>query len=579
MQKGESPLDDIIQDLLWRAQRAEAVEQQFFAMFNVNNADQWNKKYMGIGLFEGVNLQDRNTRNAVFKNTTNFNVYNKTVLTLNTRGFAYSILKFASSITQESTALNDVMRQALVQATGKGLEKTRQNIFKGNSFQSLITKMTTESGFISGLEGGLGQANVIFRKGVGVHLGGKGLEQSALEKMGRDEVLEYLRANKEGIRKEIENVVKSQYDRGASTLQSHIKKRVTEELNATYFTPEDFGLLKNGDSTEYENTKNAYIQSIANKLSKTIPSKMKSRTIISVSGALGEAVVVTILEEALKEIYQEVKLVVDKARDQVTKKRTGEQFDSFVDLSIKDPKGLDILYNIQVKNTIQETVFRDTGLAIQGGDLHFTKPANFSSLIDDISSRGILSMDGVKDLPYQIVNHYYRYKHGVGSDDFFSQLAMFFAMTAEHFLRSATIEPITRAQDGASAIENHFILRPSMGIVGISSFLRGVVGILESARHNKKSGAVMPIKAEMLSGGNEGEAKDPEQFHKTKLVIAQKFDAEQGIAPGEGSYPQPLRQFGSKVGATLYKSIPAPNIWLSVEYIAQQIHNLGQGGR
>jgi len=54
-------------------------------------------------------------------------------------------------------------------------------------------------------------------------------------------------------------------------------------------------------------------------------------------------------------------------------------------------------------------------------------------------------MDGVKDLPYQIVNHYYRYKHGVGSDDFFSQLAMFFAMTAEHFLRSATIEPITRA--------------------------------------------------------------------------------------------------------------------------------------
>jgi len=118
-----------------------------------------------------------------------------------------------------------------------------------------------------------------------------------------------------------------------------------------------------------------------------------------------------------------------------------------------------------------------------------------------------------------------------------------------------------------------------MGIVGISSFLRGVAGILESARHNKKSGAVMPIKAEMLSGGDEGQAKDPEQFHKTKVVIAQKFDAEQEIAPGEGSYPWPLLLFGSKAGATLYKSIPAPNIWLSVEYIAQQIHNLGQGGR
>lgn len=579
MQKGESPLDDIIQDLLQRAQRAEAVEQQFFAMFNVNSADQWNKKYMGIGFFEGVNLQDRNTRNAVFKNTTDFNIYNKTVLTLNTRGFAYSILEFASSITQESVALNDTMRQALLQAVEKGLEKTRQNIFKGNSFKSLATKMVTESGFISGLSGGLGQGNIIFQEGVGAHLEARGLEQNALEKMGRSDVLEYLRNNKEDIRKKIEGIIKSQYDKGASTLRSHIRKRATEELNATHFVPEDFGLSKDGDPAVFEKTKKTYIQSIANKLSISIPSKMKSRTIISISGALGEAIVVTILEEALKEIYQEVKLVVDKARDQVTKKRTGEQFDSFVDLSITDPKGLDTLYNIQVKNTIQETVFRDTGLAIQGGDLHFTKPANFSSLIDDISSRGILSVDGVKDLPYQIVNHYYRYKHGVGSDDFFSQLAMFFAMTAEHFLRSATIEPITRAQDGASAIENHFILRPGIGIIGISSFLRGVAGILASARHNKKSGAVMPIKAEMLSGGDEGRAGDPERFHKTKLIIAQNYDAKNGIAPGEGSYPWPLLLFGSKAGATLYKSIPAPNIWLSVEYIAQQIYNLGQGGR
>ena len=579
MEKGESPLDEIIQDLVARAFQAEAVEQKFFSMFGVSSADEWNRKYMGIGLFDGVNLQNRDIRNKAFQSAKGFNIYNKTILTLNTQSFAHSILEFNSNITRDSKALNEIMRKSMLRVAEMGLEKVRQNIFKGDSFKSLGTKMVTEGGFVAGLQGKLGRGNVIFNMGIGAHLAGKGLEQDALEKMGREEALKYLRDNKEDIRKQMDDAIKSQYDKGASTFQQQIRRQATKELSETYFVPEDFGLPEGVDPKTFQTVKEEYIKSIATKLSVSIPKKMKSHSIISISGALGEAIVVTILEEALKDIYGTIALVIDKARDQVTKKRTGESFDSFVDLTIKDPKGWDIFYNIQVKNTIQKTVFRDTGLAVQGGNLHFTAPTNFSSLIDDIASRGILNAGGTAALPYQIVNHYYRYQHGVGKEDFFKQLAVFFATTIEHFLRSATVEPITRAQDGATAIENHFILRPSMGIVGISTFLKGVAGILISARNQKKIGAIMPIVTELKKDkGDEGQAKDPEQFHKKKLAIARKYDSDHGLGPGEGSYPPPLLQFGTEVGKKLYESIPAPNIWVSVEYIAQQIYDLGQGG-
>lgn len=582
-EKQKSRLEEMVEQLRRRADESKAIEDKFYVLFKslfdnkVPSPADWNRKFLGIiQSKDEISGQIITTRLEVGDNP-----YSKVMLALGDRSFAGMVANFVNRSTANSKRMFNAL-QAEVVKDGKRLINEKKG--KGG-YQQLATSLLSKEGYVAQRRLGADGVAGTLRGAI------NNLEQNidGFAKLMAKELNEQMNESEEKIIKKarlqlqhfflndpiLERIMRAEISNRLLGTSDPVS-RTSASLKKNVLTLEDFGYTPPIDgkvTAESERDmkraireRKAYVKTVADIFMHNIKQYWESDDLSMGSGLVGETTVEVILTLSLNGIAR----IINTASQQTSKEvnKIDYKHKSHTDLVVRDlEEGWQIA--LQIKNSIKNPT--TSQLRTVGGDIKFNNPSLFKTLIEDLDSKNILNGVDKAYIAYQITNSYYRLSNGSG-DSFFQQLGEFLALTVEYFFRIETAKTLLDTQKiEPSNMGNHFLMRPQMGLIGMSHFLYAVADILSTAGTLELSQKSIPISGKISTAGNPLQW-DKDRYHFIKKIIVYDAIKYQGQT---GPYPINLLSFGKKTGKKLYETIPSPDVFMSVHALAEQIQGLG----
>lgn len=556
-------------DLIYNA---EIVEKGFYQLFGVNSLEEWENKFLGekvydkSGNFTGVRVGT--------------NLYNKTVIAI-THPSIYSILSGESSdiqkyINRAHQLLQDMLTQTV-------LDSVNERLLKRPTIRKIGDLIAAQVG---GLSGGRGAA-------------AKTLSQAQKSNASIDDFLREItiqaaqEAHKEfqGSKQKISDKVTEELTEKIvepKLLISQAVKQAKERLKQA-LTPVDFGFNEETSLTdgEFVKQKNKYIRKVGSILNRDFKGALKGNLTTTASGLLGEgatSVVLTMYTIVdVAELQRKAKSleVYNAAYAESKRFRLDTMGQAPVDISVQGvtEDQQRILYNIQVKNTQAGPKDILQGVGIPGSSV-----STISGFIADLEHRNIPGMKMLnKDLlKYQLANSLFMQAHDYRDDNFLEAFNNFLASTIEHYVKSYYAEGMTKntkgykslGKRGSTVYENHFILRPTIGLFPISFFLKAArLAMSEQFESSKLFELGWTKTEESLQETKTQQALNQTAMRRGKFAQLSKTDLGKRDS-GAYLYPDALITQGIKYGNIVLDKVSPPSISISGQLFRQQIQEL-----
>lgn len=552
--------------------KAIAMEKGFYQLFgsDVYDAKSWNRKFFGMaGSNEG-------------KWSMSDTLYSKTIKAINHREI-YSILRGAEKKQEDDFIYRSIsdIRDIVGEQVSSGIVKNGIQLSPktGNTFQVLLKDI------IRGITGGVKISKV------GVDNRTVQRFNSLITQLENDvKVQAWSRDGVSGpeLTKAIEKwldgsagkqAMKTQRLAGGGNIRAvnAATEKVIGLLNASLL-PTDFNypaLLRGSYQQEYLSEKKQYIEAVSNRFKGMITDATLDNLITAQvsSGALGEISIMISIEQFLEREHKDDRVMVKHiATDMTIRKRVGSTGQHPVDIRLIDnAKGQEVVYNLQLKNTFAQYARGKSayGQPSLPGDIGLPTTTSMLSFFSDIGIREILDGRSTAIFQYQIANSSFR----GDSDGMLTTVAELLNSVVEHYVKSATATALTQEIDQSGVLvdvmENHFIIRPSIGLVPISTFIQMQIDILSD-----KGGAFSEFRLYTGQSGLKATNAgiDAERMHKNKLVIASKAYRETN--DDYNSYPQELITYGIAMGKRVLHAMPGPNVALSAQAFIDAINSI-----
>lgn len=557
---------------------AEAKELQFYALFGVTSRVEWEEKFLGKAEYN---------KRGRFVGRTGTNLYNKTLRAIDD----ITVYRILSGESQKSPAIiqqaTRFLNERLLLVGREALSTTIQS----TSIKKLVGAMLKGS-FAQHLNKGLkyGKNKIMNIKQVG-DSGSEDILINNVLKAASQYVVDNPRMNSSELEEKLKVLLTKHFFDPERLIAESISV-IGANLRST-LTFEDFYQAGYGEENEdeanrlaYKKWQRNYIERVFRYVKKRFSVALKGNFNTAASGIIGEASAIFTLtffqdlqagniQDAIRNIVLNIEKdikVIDTAYVSSKRYRTDTVGQAPVDITILEKRDR-ILHNLQVKGSFSRTGKGVRGL---GGNIPLSSPSSLENFLDDLSQRGLMKGMNLEFLEYQLVNHFFRRAHQKGSGDFLVKFADFLALVTEHFIKSAyTTGLTTLVKDsvfgaaGETMLENHFILRPSVGLLPISVFLRAARNRL-SAQGNGQQDRIFTtgfseIKR-VLTTETGGSYIDSEMLRDSKLAILGRRPA------GEKHvYPEDLLTIGKIAGGTIMRNTPAPSMSISISAMANEI--------